>query len=159
MSAIRNDNIEDNNYLMNNKSLKELADNSEIALELLDKLDIERKQYRVDKGYLSWKYDSLFKSGEDMTNAYRLLIENIKDLYFIAVNANHSMQMKNKAELQIIASKLKNIIFDNLHLLEIKSRLNKINQWLQIDAPYKKAPIKYLEDIYRLYITIDNLSN
>jgi hypothetical protein len=37
MSAIRNDNIEDNNYLMNNKSLKELADNSEIALELLDK--------------------------------------------------------------------------------------------------------------------------
>jgi hypothetical protein len=93
-----------------------------------------------------------------MTNAYRLLIENIKDLYFIAVNANHSMQMKNKAELQIIASKLKNIIFDNLHLLEIKSRLNKINQWLQIDAPYKKALIKYLEDIYRLYITIDNLS-
>lgn len=132
-----------------------LEKNIELGLNLLDKLDEERIEYRKKNGYDSWKYDSIFKCGEYVSSSYRNLLKSITYFNLIAASVNNSMLLGNVIDVEIQLEALRIFLFESeMDFYKTRVRLKNQTQWLQIDITYKKVLVSKLDDMFKLYNSV-----
>lgn len=147
----------EDNILTNTVGYKELEKMSSMAINLLDQLDKERAEYRTRDGYSSFKFNRLFEAGQYMTNLYRDFLNNLNTFNNIATGVNEAVKNKNIADAKMILEHLNIFLYKNtdIDLYRKRSRLKTYNQWLQIDVLCKKALVQRLDDMYKIYNTIE----